>query len=242
MNKNYNLNFINFSFIIPAHNEEAYISKTINSIKKLDYPKDNLEVIVVENGSTDNTHKEIMDNAPDWFKVLKINEYGVSRAKNAGIENLTFSNGWVIFLDADTYIEKDFLTELKNFFHKNHAKNLTCGMVSLLPYPDSKLARVWYRFYNFANKITKTSRSIQIIRRDLLNEIRFDEKLSFDEDTYLLKECKKYGEYFFFKTKKVFSSTRRFERVGWIKQLFIWIYMATRSYEKKKQIKYPVLR
>jgi hypothetical protein len=115
-------------------------------------------------------------------------------------------------------------------------------MVSLLPYPDSRLARSWYHFYNFANHVTRTSRSIQIIRRDLLMDIRFDEALSFDEDTMLLRACKSRSKYFFLKTRQVYSSTRRFEKNGWIGQLAQWLYYATRSYEKKKTIEYQVIR
>ena len=43
------------SIIIPAHNEELVIQKTLLSILELDYPRDQLEVLVVNDGSTDNT-------------------------------------------------------------------------------------------------------------------------------------------------------------------------------------------
>lgn len=231
-----------FSLIIPAHNEEGYIDKTILSIKELDYPKEKLEVIIVDNGSVDKTNEIISQLSPDWFQVLACQELGVSKAKNKGIENISFHDGWVIFLDADAYFEKGFIKELNEFLHRNSDKNLGCGMVSLLPCPDSKLARFWYHFYNFANRVTRSSRSIQIIRRDLLRDIRFDEALSFDEDTMLLRQCKTRSKYFFLRTKKVYSSIRRFEKNGWIGQLIQWIYYATRSYENKKTIKYQVLR
>ncbi len=231
-----------FSIVIPAHNEELYIDKTINSLKEMEYPKDKLEVIIVENGSTDNTFEVIKKLAPSWFKIISIKEAGVSKAKNVGIENLSSESEWVIFLDADTYLGQSFLKDLSEFLRKNEDKNLGCGMVSLLPYPDYKLARCWYHFYNFANRVTKTTRSIQIIRRDLLKDLRFDESLTFDEDTMMIRACRKRSKYFFFKTPKVFSSTRRFEKNGWIRQLLQWIYYASLPYEKKKKIKYKVLR
>jgi glycosyltransferase involved in cell wall biosynthesis len=231
-----------FSLVIPAHNEECYVEKTILSIMELDYPREKLEVIIVENGSDDGTKDIINRLSPDWFRLIALQEPGVSKAKNIAIENLTNQAGWVIFLDADAYFEKGFLKELAEFLQRNSTKNLGCGMVSLLPAPDSRAARAWYRFYNFANHVTRSSRSIQIIRRDLLNDFRFDEKLSFDEDTMLLRDCKTRSKYFFLKTNKVFSSIRRFEKNGWFGQLIQWLYYATRSYEKKKTIKYAVLR
>ena len=231
-----------FSLIIPAHNEEGYIDKTILSIMELDYPQEKLEVIIVDNGSEDKTDEIIRKLSPDWFQVFTCQEPGVSKAKNKGIENLSIHNDWVIFLDADAFFEKGFTKELNEFLQQNRDKNLGCGMVSLLPYPDSRLARCWYHFYNFANHVTRSSRSIQIIRRDLLKDIRFDEALSFDEDTMLLRECKTRSKYFFLRSSKVYSSIRRFRKNGWIGQLVQWIYYATRSYEKKKTIRYEVLR
>lgn len=231
-----------FSLIIPAHNEEGYIDKLILSLKELDYPREKLEVIIVENGSEDKTNEIIGKLSPDWFHVITCREVGVSKAKNKGIENISNNDGWVIFLDADTFFEKGFIKEINDFLHRNSTRNLGCGMVSLLPSPDYRLARLWYYFYNFANRVTRTSRSIQIIRRDLLTDIRFDEDLSFDEDTMLLRQCKARSKYFFLRTRKIHSSIRRFEKNGWGGQLFQWIYYASRSYETKKTIKYQVLR
>jgi glycosyltransferase involved in cell wall biosynthesis len=56
-----------FSVVIPAHNEEGYIDKTIISLKEEDYPREKLEVILVENGSEDKTNEIIMQTSPDWF-------------------------------------------------------------------------------------------------------------------------------------------------------------------------------
>jgi len=75
-----------------------------------------------------------------------------------------------------------------------------------------------------------------------LKDLRFDEAMTSDEDTFLLRKCKARSKYFFLKTNKVFSSTRRFERNGWIRQLAEWVYFATRPYERKKRIQYKVLR
>jgi len=228
--------------IVPAHEEEGYIEKTLQALQGLEYPRENMEVIIVENGSQDGTHEIIKKSAPAWFKLFTCAEPGVSKAKNKGIANISNLDGWVIFLDADTYFEKCFLQELNEFLHARAGKNLGCGMVSLRPDPDTRQARGWYRFYNFANRASHTTRSIQIIRRDLLREFHFDEALTFDEDTMLLRQCMTRGRYFFVPTARVFSSTRRFERNGWNRQLVQWIYFASRSYEAKKNIHYKVLR
>jgi glycosyltransferase involved in cell wall biosynthesis len=231
-----------FSVIIPAYQEEDYIEKTILSLQELDYPREKLEVIIVDNGSEDKTDDLIRGLSPDWFQILCCGEPGVSRAKNMGIDHINAGSDWVIFLDADAYFEKGFLTELNAFLGKHSGRNWGCGMVALRPDPDTRVGRGWYRFYNFANRVVKTTRSIQVIRRDLLRKFRFDEALTFDEDTFLLRHCRTRSKYFFMPTKRVFSSTRRFELNGWVRQLLEWISFASRSYEAKKLIQYRVVR
>ncbi len=234
--------FLFFSIIIPAHNEENYIGKTLVALKGLDYPPDKFEVIIVENGSTDQTSSVIAAEAPASSKILKIAESGVSRAKNQGIDLLSKTSDWVIFLDADTYFAPPFLRELNAFLARHAGQNLGSGMASLLPVPDSRTARGWYRFYNIANFLAVTTRSIQCIRRDLLNDLRYDESLTFGEDTRMLKESKRRARHFYLKTRSVFSSTRRFQQNGWVRQLCSWIYMASLPYEKKKSLRYPPTR
>jgi len=236
--------FLFFSIVIPAHNEEGYIDKTLHSLKTIAYPKDRYEVIVVQNGSTDSTDKIIGEISRGEFKVLNIQIGNVSVAKNAGLEQVSPKSDWVILLDADTYFGQNFLQYLNEYLLECKKKNLSCGMLSLLPYPDSRLARGWYHFYNFANHATRTTRSIQILNTETLmtHELRCNELLTFDEDTELLGRCKKYGKYFYFVTDQVFSSTRRFDKNGWIKQLFIWISWHFRPYSKKMKINYPVVR
>ena len=201
-------------------------------------------MIIVENGSNDRTNQIIRETARDDFKILTIQIGNVSVAKNVGLEQVSPKSDWVILLDADTYFGQSFLNDLNKFLIERKNKKLSCGMLSLLPDPDSRLARGWYHFYNFANHVTRTTRSIQLLNSDILvaNNLRCNELLTFDEDTELLSRCKKYGKYFYFVTDQVFSSTRRFDRNGWIKQLFIWISWHFRPYSKKMKINYPVVR
>lgn len=231
-----------FSIIVPAYNEEGYIEKTIEKLKNLDYPGSLFEVIIVENGSADNTNEIISRNAPSHFKIVSAGKNNVSTARNEGLKNVGEDCDWVIFLDADTYFEKDFLKELNDYLLRNSHKNIGNGMVSLLPDPNTRYARGWYHFYNLANHITRTTRSIQIIRRDLLTKIKYDETLTFGEDTKLIKQCQQTTKFFFYGTKNVFSSTRRFVKIGWFRQLFIWIFLHFRSEERKKKIHYKVVR
>lgn len=231
-----------FSIVIPAYNEENYIGKTLSALKELDYPPDRFEVIIVDNGSTDQTESVVAANAPASSKIVRIEESGVSRAKNRGIDLVSKASDWVIFLDADTYFAATFLRELDRFLRANVGRNLGTGMVSLLPVPDSRVARGWYHFYNFISYATRTTKSIQFIRRDLLRDIRYDESLTFGEDARMLMECRRRARHFYLRSRSVFSSTRRFVWNGWIREPFTLIHLILLPHKKKQSIHYTAPR
>lgn len=94
------------SFIIPVYNFASYIGDCIYSILAQTYP--NIEVIVVNDGSTDNT-KEVVDSIAETdvrVKVIHKKNEGVSIARNYGVE---VCNGeYVVFVDADDYLAPDY--------------------------------------------------------------------------------------------------------------------------------------
>lgn len=98
-----------FSIIVPAHNEEANISQSIENLKDLNYP--DYEVIVANDGSSDNTAQivdRLVKKYPDWLKVVHVSpNSGKARATNAAI---LFSRGhFILVIDADSLIDKDVL-------------------------------------------------------------------------------------------------------------------------------------
>lgn len=99
------------SVIIPAYNAEKEIEKCINSILNTNHT--DFEVIVVNDGSTDNT-KQILDRYLDSHLIVihKVNE-GVSVARNIGIKNAT--GDYVLFVDADDELEPQALDYLTNY-------------------------------------------------------------------------------------------------------------------------------
>lgn len=108
-----------FSIIIPAFNAEKTIKKTINSIvtNVNDY-----EIIVVENGSTDNT-AVIVDKLIEKNQRIRMirSKKGVSMARNTGIGAAT--GKWIIFVDADDLINDEF--QSLDLFLKN-VDNVDC--------------------------------------------------------------------------------------------------------------------
>ena len=105
------------SIIVPAYNEELNAVRTIQSLLGQDYP--DLQIVFVDDGSTDNTFKSVKEayaNNPDVQVVTKQNG-GKATALNYGI-NIA-SNDYVVCIDADTQLKKDAVTELMKKFNSN---------------------------------------------------------------------------------------------------------------------------
>jgi glycosyltransferase involved in cell wall biosynthesis len=84
------------SVIIPTYNRENYITKAIDSVLNQSYK--NYEIIVVDDGSTDNT-KEVLEPYMDKIKYIYQDNAGVYTARNVGIH--CAKGQWVAFLDSD---------------------------------------------------------------------------------------------------------------------------------------------
>lgn len=101
---------LKFSIIIPVYNTDRYLPQCFNSVLKQTYT--NFEVIIVNDGSTDNslnTCKKYEDK-DSRFKVISIKNQGVSVARNIGLLN---SNGdYVTFLDSDDWIDSNALDKI----------------------------------------------------------------------------------------------------------------------------------
>jgi len=229
-----------FSLIIPAFNEEKYLEKTLTKLKNLNYER--YEVIVVENGSTDQTLAIAHQHKNQKIKVLQ-SPKGVSLAKNKGIEQISKQSDYTIFLDADTILEKDFLRELNCFLNRNKDKRMVVGTTSILPYtPHSSKDLFWYKFYDYVHRFTHSSYSLQIAKSCLLKRIKFDPELNFSEDLKFIREMKQYGNFFFFQTNKVFTSPRRFRQEGYLKTTIKWFIQAILPDFVKKNKSYRPIR
>lgn len=100
------------SIIVPIYNCELYIKKCLTSIINQTYK--NIEIIVVNDGSTDNSVsiiKELMVK-DKRIKLLNQKNSGVSIARNKGLENS--KGNYVLFIDSDDWIEKNCIEDLVN--------------------------------------------------------------------------------------------------------------------------------
>lgn len=101
--------------IVPCWNEETTVSKTIHSLLNLDYPKDKLKIMVVDDGSKDSTWQVVQKfkNNPQIELFTKENG-GKYTALNFALERT--QSELVGCLDADSYVHKDALKKIVTYF------------------------------------------------------------------------------------------------------------------------------
>jgi glycosyltransferase involved in cell wall biosynthesis len=109
-----------FSVVIPLYNKEKYIKRAIISV--LDQTIQDFEIIVVNDGSTDNSTNIVKSITDKRIKLINQENQGVSVARNTGIENT--KNEYIAFLDADDKWEPYFLEEIRKLIEINKSAGL----------------------------------------------------------------------------------------------------------------------
>ncbi|MDB5266147.1 MAG: Biofilm synthesis N-glycosyltransferase PgaC [Parcubacteria group bacterium] len=122
------------AIIVPCWNEQDTIDGTVKSLLALDYPKDKLQIVLVNDGSTDNTQM-VMDSyiGNPQITVLHKENGGKHTAINAGIE-IAHDAEFVGCLDADSFVAPDALREIVSCFEDPHVAAATPAMSVFEPH------------------------------------------------------------------------------------------------------------
>lgn len=113
------------SVIIPVYNVEIYLKKCIESVLKQSYS--NLEILLINDGSTDNSGAicEEFSFKDDRIRVIHQTNKGLSEARNKGLD---YSQGdYITFLDSDDYIESDMYEILVENIEKYNCDVAVCA-------------------------------------------------------------------------------------------------------------------
>jgi len=191
------------SIVIPTYNYARYLSRAIKSCLGQSYK--NLEIIVVDDGSTDNTREILRDMDNKVLYTYQENK-GVSAARNAGLELSTGT--FITFLDADDYLTEDSIesrlgilmdkSDIQFVISETYSKNISDDTLSYRP--ASKKDFITDRLHEalLLRRIQFATCAV-FMRSQLAKRFRFPLNISNGEDiAYFTKN--------FFKTKGYFLS------------------------------------
>jgi len=104
--------------IVPSFNEEKTIYKTIRSLLALNYPKDKVNIFLIDDGSTDGTWNVIQKFSKNsQIKIFRKENGGKYTALNLGLEHVT--TNFVCCLDSDSFADKESLIRIMSYFEKD---------------------------------------------------------------------------------------------------------------------------
>lgn len=137
------------SVIMPAYNVEQYIAEAIESV--LNQTFTDFELIIVNDGSTDNTPKIIEKYAKQDKRIKLINQknMGLSGARNTGLEHATAD--YIMFIDSDDMIKPTMCEQMYNRITKDNLDMVMCGVDLLFESEDDK-GRQSGDYFNLPNK------------------------------------------------------------------------------------------
>ncbi|RPJ98714.1 hypothetical protein BSBH6_04243 [Bacillus subtilis] len=217
-----------FSIIIPVYNSEDYISETLDSLinQSLGF-ENNINVILVDDGSTDNSSsicRNYQKKYPQNIKYIKIKNSGPSVARNIGLRHINKECKFIGFVDSDDKLSKDSLEGVDNFYSMKGG-SINVAFLKVV-YFENKLGqhKLNYRF-NQGTRIIDILKEYKAIhffiggaffRKEILEKAKFqfNENLRYWEDALLINkillEEEKYGVVnegvYFYRKRKVENS------------------------------------
>ena len=187
------------SIIIPIYNTASFLGTCLDSI--LEQTHQNLEIILVNDGSTDDTAKIIDAYAKKDKRIKAIHQenHGQSAARNAGIKLAT--GDYISFIDSDDTVKPNFITELLEAYNNETALSV-CGIhykrlkaksaenVYISPLRSRKKHESFksYILYLLAIDGRMYSSVNKLYRANIAKTLAFDESINFAEDTKFVLE------------------------------------------------------
>lgn len=183
------------SVVIPLYNKEKSVKRTIDSVLMQEYLPS--EIIVVNDGSTDQSLQIVKDIQSPLIRIIDKNNEGVSKARNVGFENAQHS--WIALLDGDDVWMPNHLQILRELiiaFPKNmfFTTSFSINELNTLNNKNDKGYLVENYFKTFNEKSFVVNSSTAFINKECFNNnFEFDESLKCGEDIeYWLRLFKKY--------------------------------------------------
>lgn len=196
------------SVIIPVYNLEGYLKECIDSV--IENTQVHIEIILVNDGSTDNSQNICEDYAGKYKNITVINKEngGLSEARNTGIK--AARGEYILFLDADDLLEDGILNYLSDFIY---FKNM----------PDAVMFD-YTKFYQKKNKYERIKKDImpQIINKKSKEEL-IEYLLSSDTHFQWLVCQFIYKRELLLENKLFFQKNRLYEDILWLPEVIFYL-------------------
>lgn len=236
-----------FSVIIPTLNEEKFLPKLLNDLKR--QKEKNFEVIIIDGSSEDKTRRVAESYKSDFlnFKIVSVKKRNVSYQRNLGAR---LSKGvYLIFLDADSRINPAFTRKIKREIDKK--KYL---IFIPLAVPQSRLYqdKIIFNLSGFLIEVSQligkpfSAGGSMVFQKDFFHFIGgFNEKLFLSEDHEIIQRARKGGVIAkVLRNVKIKSSLRRIEKEGrfdiLVKYLTATIHLLIKGEIKEKIFDYQM--
>ena len=193
--------YLSIDIAIPAYNEEKFLGRNIESLENMDYPKEKLRIIIIDDGSKDNTSgvaEEYMRKF-DNIKLIKKVNGGKASAMNSALKE---SNSELFAcVDADSYVEKTSLKKMMSHFKeedvgavisaiKVHNPKNVFEYVQRIEYIMAALSR---KIRASINTLAMTPGVLSVYKTDILKKIGGFDENNITEDFEIAMNLKKNG-------------------------------------------------
>lgn len=204
------------SIIVPVYNGASYLPRCLNSLVK--QTEQNIEVIVVNDGSSDDTQAVIeyfQEEYPEKVVGMQQENKGVSAARNLG---LSVARGeYIGFVDADDKVSLKFCEYMLWNIRKTGADLVECGRIDLITRKGKRTGRsvpsCKDHVIDMTNKIYINKGSVfvwnKLFKRSIINKtsLRFNENIRFAEDILFLATYKLHCKTISFIHKNIYYHT-----------------------------------
>lgn len=206
------------SLVIPAYNEEAYLPACLDAVMR-NVASKALEIIVVDNNSTDGT-KRVIERYPAVTYVFEPHK-GITRARQAGLLNA--SGDIVAYVDADTLPPPGWIEQIARHFEADSTLACLSGPYSFYDLSGIR-DRISTGWFITARPLYALTGYMMVggnfaIPRDTLQRMGgFDDSIEFyGEDADIAKRAKKFGKVLFSPSFVMPTSGRRLKKQGLLK-------------------------
>ena len=184
------------SVIIPVYGVEAYIYKCLNSVVNQTFK--NMEIIIVDDGSKDNSMKIIEENFHDErIKVYHKENGGLASARNYGIKKA--HGDYLFFVDSDDYLELNCLEEMYNQIKKDQVNLVICDYYKLYEDGNKEHINIIPHFIdNIKSSVTSMPGAVcKLIKKELFDQykIEFLENHYFEDNAIMPFLCAVAGKF-----------------------------------------------